>query len=636
MRNSLKAWTLATAAAILLLCGCSDLRQAINSKFPPVDEDQQRMAAINSTATAFSAVTAPTVAAEIQLADVNTVLQKVDLSTKFGVTGLSIVGDQQLLKITLAFHHRFVESDAGDNKTLQQFITTFKPDVSGSMVILAGLKNPDVNTINLANVPAMDLQLLPAISSLSLTDIKLLGEYKVDNIVQPLVDILNDFKGNISGAIARNKVSTISIPEVVTKPIDLSSSFSFKINGQIVNGTVSAKPIGIPYEMTGVAWRISSGQITVLIQVLPKSDVPSPAQPGSLTTFKDIDNHVNELLASNFDVSTPATGELVAVNKSLVAGALGSAVDEATPCAAFSAPSLKVPPYSKMISIAPSTANCRQDPTNCDIHCSNNPDTKSCGGNFISKKVCQAGKDAVNARIASEYAACLAAAGAKKTTCLATQGVALAGCQAIKQSFNTVIAGEVGNVSAQVSGSANAQLCLSHLEVSDDFSSTNIAMTASGTTKVSASFGFDPRRIVGRALCYLPATAANNLTANLNAPRWNVSSPITIKQDGDETYLYYDIEGGDVSFEFSPSLFSLLSSDLQHIALKCPIAGFADQVIDILGYAADIPNGFSIATPTIAGSQVISLPKLSIGDEKVALRLQQPTSKALVLSGKMQ
>ena len=109
--------------------------------------------------------------------------------------------------------------------------------------------------------------------------------------------LLNAFKDNVSGILSRSKLASISIPEVSTKPFNLDKSFSFQIDQQKVNATISANPIPIPDKLTGVAWRITDDNLTVLLQVLPQSAVDLPAsqiQPAA--TFKGIDDRFNDLL----------------------------------------------------------------------------------------------------------------------------------------------------------------------------------------------------------------------------------------------------------------------------------------------------------------------------------------------------
>jgi hypothetical protein len=634
-RFNVKLRGLVLLLSIVVLSGCATLRHKVNDRFPPINENQQRQIAIDSTAKSLSSITAPTIAAEVNLSDAGRILLNDELS-KLGVTKLSLVGAKQLLEISVEFHHQFVESDAGENATWRKVVATSKPDVSGSIVIFAGVKNPDINTINLADIPAMNLQLLPALSRIQVKELKVFGHYRARVLSDPIVGLLNIFRDNVSGILARSRFATISIPEVATKPINLDKSFVFDIAQQSVHTTISANPIQIPYELTGMAWRITDDRLSLVLQVLPKSAANVLANSVELKTFEDINNRFNEMFKSEFDLASPTGPEWVAVNKDLVATSLRSAVEQAAPCAGFSAPNISAPPAEKMISIPEDSANCRQDSTNCDIHCVRNSDNRSCDGNFFKKKACQIEKDAVNGRMAAEFGACLAGAAGKKAVCTAGQAAEQGSCEALKTAFNAAAAGEVGDVTAQVSGTAQAHVCLSHLNVSDDFANVQIDLTVSGTANANVSLGFSPRRIVGHALCYMPVTVKNDLNVSLSAPQWSISSPITIKQVGEASYLTYDIRGGDVSVSYSPSLPSFLLRDTPKIVLTCPIPGvIVAPTADISAFVAGIPNQFSLPIPTFAGSQVIPLPSLSIGNEKVNLKLQPLTSQSIVLAGSL-
>ena len=203
----MKALRCVFAPLAMFLCSCN-LTHLVNAKFPPVDENQQRQIAIESTAKALVTMTAPTVAAKINLSDAEPVLLKNELS-QWGVTKLNLEGTQQLLKVTIYFDHQFVEKDAGVNDSLKKVIPTWKSNITGSVTVYGGLKNPDIQAINLADIPALDLQVLPTLSAIHVDDIKIFGEYHVGALVQPIVALLNIYKDNVSGVIARSKIATI-------------------------------------------------------------------------------------------------------------------------------------------------------------------------------------------------------------------------------------------------------------------------------------------------------------------------------------------------------------------------------------------------------------------------------------------
>jgi hypothetical protein len=626
-----KMSSLLLVVPLLALSGCA-LRRAVNSKFPPINENQQRQVAVDSTAKALSAIKTPTILAEVNLSDAGKVLLNEDLR-KLGVTKLSLVGTQQLLKISLEFDHKFSEGDAGKNADAQKVITTWRPEASGSIVVFAGLKNPDVNAINLADIPAMDLQLLPALSTVQINHLKVFGHYKVTLVVQPLVALLNAFKDNVSGALSRSKLVSISIPEVAKKPLNLDKSFSFQIDQQKVNATISANPIPIPDKLTGVAWRITDDNLTVLLQVLPQSAVDLPASQIQPATFKEIDDRFNDLLRTEFDLPSRDDSELVAVNENLIANTLAASVEQAAPCVAISAPRINIPPLDKMISIPPDSANCLQDPTNCEIHCNHNHADDHCGTFNVPCKTAEAAK---NLAFDAEYGACMGAREAKIVACRTGQAVTQAGCETAKTAFNAAIAGEVGDVTAQVSGNANAQMCLSRLTLSDRLMSVSLDVNASGNANGNLALGFSPRRGVGRAICFLDLNLNNSFTAKFSAPRWSASSPATIEQVGDDVYISYNLQGGNIAASYSPSLPGLLSHDLPRIALKCPLAGAAGAVVDASGVLAGISNEFQLQVPPIKGMQAIPLPKLSIGEEKVKVTLRPLTAKAIIVEGRLE
>src|SRR6202044_3812700 len=202
---------------------------------------------------------------------------------------------------------------------------------------------------------------------------------------------------------------------------------------------------------------------------------------------------------------------------------------------------MNIPPLDKMISIPRDSANCLQDPTNCEIHCNENHADDHCGKLNVP---CKVGEAAKNAAFHAEYLACSGARDAKIAYCRTGQAAKQAACETAKTAFNAALAGEVGDVTAQVSGNANAQIRLSRLTLSDHFASVNLDASASGEANGNLALGFSPRRGVGRAICFLDLNLNNSFTANFSAPRWSASSPVTIEQVGDDVYISYDLQGG--------------------------------------------------------------------------------------------
>jgi hypothetical protein len=617
--------------SVLALSGCAPLRKIVNSKFPPINENQQRQIAVDSTVKALSAIKTPTILAEVNLSDAAQVLLNEDLR-RVGVTTLSLVGTQQLLKISLEFAHNFSGSDAGDDANVRKFITKWRPEASGSIVVFAGVKNPDVKAINLGDVPAMELQLLPALSTIQVSDLKIFGHYKATLLVQPLVALLNAFKDNVSGILSRSKLASISIPEIAKKPFNIDKSFSFQIYHQKVNATSSGNSIPVPDRLTGVAWRITDEGLTIVLQVLPQSATDLPASPIKPATFNAIDDRFNDLISTDFDLASFSDSELVAVNEHLIANTLAGVVEQAAPCIAISAPAINIPLLDKMISISPDNANCRQDPTNCEIHCTHNHADDHCGKINVPCKTAEAAK---NLAFDSEYAACIGAREAKIATCRAGQAATQASCEALKTSFNAAVAGEVGDVTARVSGNANAQVCLSHLALSDRLASVQVDANVSGKANGNLALGFSPRRGVGRAICYMDLNLNDPFTAGISAPRWSAYSPVTVEQIGEDVYVSYDLQGGKVTASYSPSLPSLLMHDLPRITLTCPVPGAVANVVDLGGFLAGIPDELPLQVPSIKGLQVIPLPKLSIGEEEVKVALRPLTAKAIVVEGRL-
>jgi hypothetical protein len=102
-------------ACLFVLAGCGDpLTKVINDKWPPINVDQQRQAAIDTTAKALTTLTAPNIGVAVKLSDIRDVLFNEDMR-KQGVVALKIDGDKQLVHLQIDFNRVFTQADAGDN-----------------------------------------------------------------------------------------------------------------------------------------------------------------------------------------------------------------------------------------------------------------------------------------------------------------------------------------------------------------------------------------------------------------------------------------------------------------------------------------------------------------------------------------
>jgi len=91
------------AAIVLLLSGCGGpLAKLVNAKFPPITLDEQRVTTVKTNTEALAAMTAPNIGLGVYLPDAKTLLYTEALK-KQGVPKLEFDGDEQLLRLTVAF-----------------------------------------------------------------------------------------------------------------------------------------------------------------------------------------------------------------------------------------------------------------------------------------------------------------------------------------------------------------------------------------------------------------------------------------------------------------------------------------------------------------------------------------------------
>jgi hypothetical protein len=472
----------------------------------------------------------------MNLSDAARVLTESDVKKKYGITKIEFSGEKQLIIVRVNFHYQFTVADAGNNADLQEILKTTKPDVEGSIIFYTGIKNPEIPNLNLADIPALDLQLLPGVAKIHLDDLHLFGKVNATTLVDPMIALLSHYRDNISGELTRAKFATLHLPQVATNPIALSRPFDFHVTGQLVHATLTAHPLQIPLKLTGVAWRIADNKITVLAQVQPSAIQPVPHDPLRNASFDEINGRVTELLSTKFGISTADASTWVAVQKELVAVTVDNAVAQAMPCLDLSIPNISYIAPPQMISVAPDAANCLQDASGCGFNCAHNHADHHCGKlNFP----CKAAERGEQTGFDVEYAACQAARAGKEAACRAGLAAKQAGCQAVKQSFNGLLAGEVGELTPSVAGHAQARICLRNLTVLDNLSNVSVGLEANGQATATFSLGFEPRRLAGHAVCALPGVLSQNVIAKLSAPKWAASSPITLSSDGNDIFLQY-------------------------------------------------------------------------------------------------
>ena len=124
---------------LLLLTGCGDsLTKMVNAKFPPITVDEQRQAAINSTAQALAKLATPNIGVGVSMSDATAALLTEQLK-KQGVVKLSLRGDEQLLRVSVDFARQFSKEDAGDNQAAIAALGALKPRIEGTITAYAGI-----------------------------------------------------------------------------------------------------------------------------------------------------------------------------------------------------------------------------------------------------------------------------------------------------------------------------------------------------------------------------------------------------------------------------------------------------------------------------------------------------------------
>jgi hypothetical protein len=137
----------------------------LNRNWPAVSLDQQRQAAIDSTASALLTLTSPNVAAGVDAKTIQSVaFEKVKSR---GVSKLEVAIDRQLLRLTADFDVTLKPDDLPPGSDKRPLVEKWKPQIAGHIDLFLGA----AATLTTGSERAIEVRLLPS-----------LGEVKIDKV----------------------------------------------------------------------------------------------------------------------------------------------------------------------------------------------------------------------------------------------------------------------------------------------------------------------------------------------------------------------------------------------------------------------------------------------------------------------
>lgn len=618
-----------------LITGCSDpIRDLVNNKWPPISAEKQRQDAIETGAKALGTMVAPNVALRVQLDGAQKLLLT-DAVAKLGVTWIKLAGEEQLLRVTVKFKRQFVEADAGDNSDLRKMLSSLKPEVAGEMEVLAGLTAATAES----GLSEIELRLLPSLSSVKVSSIKLAEKVDASSVGEALVGLLNRYRDNISGELSRAPLTRVNIPVLAKDAIDVAQSLAFTDGGTSARLTLNGNPITVPYKLDGVAWLINDKSLTALLQLMPVA--PPPAGGALLAgkvipaAFDAIESRVDELVKSEFAVPDAKAGTWVAIRKDLLAAATNSALSQAAACVTAVASAAPQRIDTKIPMPSTEGVSCDQHQA-CDISACPfrmSEDRRSCGQFDLGCRLAQGiENDRRRVQANADVAACQAREVINKATCELGKVTARGLCEAGKTALKA-LGPNFARIEADVKASTDgAAVCLRDFALSPSLDNVKFALDVRGSAKVDLRLAFTPLDIVGHLTCFAPWQKQQDFTATLRDSRLDIASPIKLVVEDGVGKLNFVTEPIAVKAKLSPGPAEFITNNLQ-MRVTCPIVNAATPlVVAMAPFVKELRGEIDYTLPSQRASLKLAIPTQTVANATLTPKLHD-TPSAIVVAG---
>jgi len=659
---------------VLFLSGCGDpVTKLVNEKFPPINIDQQRQTAIDTTAEALSSLQFPNIAFSVQISDAEKALYTENLR-KQGVTELKLSGDKQLVHIHVKFNKIFTEVDVSDNDHARKVLATLRPEISGRIDAYTGVSGAVVS--GAVTVPELQLRLLPGLSRVEVEKIKVADKVDATQIGEALAVLLTKYRDNITGELVRAPFSQITVPAIANKPSELSQALKIVSPGTAFKVNVNANPVSVPVKLKEIAWLVEENQITAILQLSPLAATPPMSAIKVDKTFEAINGQINGFVSSSFGVKNRSDGTWVAVRKELIATSMNSAVSQAGACLSAVGSS-----HQKAKSKVPMPSgdgiNCSSD-RNCESNrsCSfsANKDERDCKTCILSRpvicapKVCapswagggcvgggctgggcaQEGNDLLcEAAKAAQNAIYLTDANLRKADCDRLRAMETAGCQVEELGKKTLCetgkatlnalrkTGNFANIDVESDiKSDNLNVCVRDFSLSSGLDNVAFNLDVAGQTMADVNVKFVPLDIVGHLACQFPWQEKQRFSAELRDSRVGVNSAIKIDTSKEKAHINFAIDAMTIKAKLSPGPTEFLLRSPNMTVSCAGLNLIKPLVVTLTPFLPVLRGDIDHKIDKQDVSFEIPLPVPKVGDFGMRV-VASETPKSLVLSGSL-
>lgn len=482
--------------------------------------------------------------------------------------------------------------------------------------------------------PQLDLRLLPALSTVKVDKVRLLGEVDVTKVGELLARLLNQYKDNVSGELSRGAFTQVALPALAPAPIDLSKSFKVSSPEMKADIVVKANPITVPYRLDGVAWLVTNKELTALVQLVPVAAGPteSAAIPA---TYDAVRARVGELVKTAFDVPDADSSTWIAIRKDLLASATNNAVSQAGLCVSAVAETPKQRSSSKIPMPKVDDISCSQDypcdAGSCPFRMTE--DRRGCGRFDLGCRIAQGlENDRRRVQANAEVAACQVAEGTKKAACELGKVSARGICEVAKVGLRA-LGPNFANIDTDVKVKSNGvQVCLHDFALSPALDKVQFGLDIQGKAVVDIDVKFTPLDIAGHLICHFPWSKAQAFEASLRESRLGISSPMQFVIDKDVARVNFATEPISIKAKLSPGPVDFLLSSTQ-MSVACPVVNAARPLaVALAPFVKELRGDIDVLMPPQNASLDLALPTQTVGGMSMTPKVME-TAPALVVMG---
>ncbi len=672
---------------MLIGAGRSDtLVDYLNTKYSPITPismEKQREKAISSALKSLDGSQADDMYVSVGLHGIERLIQH-SLNEMDGIVDIRLMGDRQLLEVTVSFDKVFSGGLPGLNEIL-------KSRVKGEITFVAGITSGSPNTID-SNT--LSLRILAAFRSISVTTITPAGIFDIQSTGDALEKTINDFADAISGVISAHPAMVIKIPENLFEGIDAAPT-----NPSLPPGfdiTVSGLGKGLPIKLSRITWFIDDTHLMALLRLTPGDEVSKSS--GSTARVNDYENlrvKFFDRLDAAFGVSDPPDGLSVGLRKSLIAAAGNELFKQASLCAKAQGEFLKRTfakqsfdetldfPDPDKIDCTP-TKDCtpRKECSGRHIECAQ---TNECRQTMECRQTEECNKCLVRkpfggclvrgndpfcevAKVARK-ASCEAEKAAKKGACEAAKANAKLTCEANKEKWKTACEVEkaVEKAACEIEKSANklaceagketirqlakagsiARLsggyqivdgalsgCWKGLKFSPDLSNVTSTLQLSGQANIDLSLELTPLGAVGYLVCQVPWSEHQSFHVTVPASSSALTTSVSLLEVDDGQQYGFTIGGLKIPLRFEPSPAKFLSTSVN---MKLSCAGLrliSPLIVAVEPLSKELRGEFSYEPESLHATTDIKLPEFDLRGASVLTSIKE-THKALLVLGEM-